>query len=176
MWITSRPVFATAVVLVALTGAAACADSPVSPYQPDLMTSSRTALRGIACQRVHGTGEATAGVGGVLEGDLTGTFGVPTVIDASIHGPGLFLQTQFTDFDTNLGSFTTEDFFVFGPLYAPGESTARFNGRLEIEDGSDLGGFLHFHGTIRFTVVFVSGQPMVTLLAKFDYRGRLCSA
>ena len=175
MCLTRRPPIAIAIVLGALAVAAACSDSPVAPFQPDATTASRTGPHSDACQIVHGTGEATAGVGGFLEGDLTGTFGVPTVVESDVHGPGLFVQTQFTDFDTNLGSFTTEDLFVFGPLYAPGESTARFNGRLEIEEGPELSGFLHFHGTIQFAVVYVGDRAVTTLRAEFDYQGRACT-
>lgn len=135
------------------------------------------ALSAVSCRNVAGTGMALAGVGGTLEGDLTGTFDVPTDVKTDVHGPGLFLQTQFTDFETNLGAFTTEDAFVFGPLPAPGESTSRFDGRLEIAEGPDVDeGLLHFHGTIAFTVIFVGDQPVVTLRADFDYRGRVCAA
>lgn len=135
------------------------------------------ALPAARCQNVDGTGVAIAGVGGTLTGDLTGTFAVPTDVRTDVHGPGLFVQTQFTDFDTNLGSFTTEDFFVFGPLAAPGESTSRFDGRLEIVDGpGGDDGFLHFHGIIGFTVIFVEDESVVTLRADFDYDGRVCSA
>lgn len=133
------------------------------------------ALPAASCRNVQGTGQATAGVGGTLADDLTGTFEVPTDVQTDVRGPGLFLQTQYTDFHTNLGSFTTEDFFVFGPLPAPGESTARFDGRLEVVEGPDVSdGFLRFQGTIAFTVVFVGDQPLVTLVADFDYHGRLC--
>ena len=175
MYFTHRPPFAKVIVLGALVGAVACSDSPVAPLQSDVMTPSRTALRSDVCQIVRGTGEAIAGFGGFLEGDLTGTFGVPTVVESDVHGPGLFLQTQFTEFDTSLGSFPTDDFFNFGPLNAPGESTARFNGRLEIQESSELSGFLHFNGTIQFAVVFVGDQPVVTLRAEFDYQGRVCT-
>lgn len=133
------------------------------------------ALPAATCQNVRGTGQATAGIGGILTGDLNGTFDVPTNVQTDAKGRGLFLQTQFTSFSTNLGEFTTEDFFVFGPLPAPGESTARFNGRLEVVGEDDVvAGFLHFNGTIEFTIILVGQQPVVTLVADFKYSGRIC--
>lgn len=142
--------------------------APIADLAPNALPAAR-------CQNVNGTGVAIAGVGGTLTGDLTGTFAVPTDVRTDVHGPGLFVQTQFTDFNTNLGSFRTEDFFVFGPLAAPGQSTSQFNGRLEIVDGpGGDDGYFHFHGTIDFTVILAEKEPVVTLRAGFDYHGRVC--